>query len=102
MNHVSMPGGSTGGGYPWYAPAGAVLAGIAVMGLAGWLIGPQGGDQPSKQQHHTPHKSQQGGLRLEPKEGNFILPRGDSDSEDEDSSDGIVPFHLVPSSLLGE
>eukprot|EP01127_Copromyxa_protea_P017586 TRINITY_DN5383_c0_g1_i1.p1 TRINITY_DN5383_c0_g1~~TRINITY_DN5383_c0_g1_i1.p1 ORF type:complete len:492 (-),score=144.77 TRINITY_DN5383_c0_g1_i1:149-1624(-) len=68
-------------GYPWYTGATVVLAGIAAMGLVGFLLGPQGGrgQGAQKQKGQAQKQKEEGGLKIVPLEGNFVAPKEEED-----------------------
>lgn len=79
--------GHGGPGLPWYQAVGVVVGGIALMGLAGWMMGPQGGPPGTKK---SPKKQPQGeGLRIVPVEGNFVPRPEDLSDDDEDGKKSV-------------
>lgn len=68
-----------------------IFGGLALVGVAGWLMGPS---QPERDGKTRPSRESNEGLKIVPKEGNFIVPKQDTDEESDDGT----PLHTVFSS----
>lgn len=71
---------------PWYQAAGLVVAGIAVMGVAGWMMGPQRDTRGTRGGQAPKRRTSPEGIRIVPKEGNFVLRPGDVEEESDEGT----------------